>query len=92
MSSYFYILRLKSGQLYIGSTRDVDQRYKDHQSGKGCRTTRLDPPKALLYTEEFNTLTKAQKRENQVKKWTRAKKEMLAAGDPSKLQHWKRRS
>jgi putative endonuclease len=91
MTAYFYILRLQSGQLYIGSTKDLTQRYKDHKSGYGCRTTRLDPPAALLYTEEFKTITEAQKRENQVKRWSRAKKEVLAQGDPRKLKQWKRK-
>ncbi|MFW6147485.1 MAG: hypothetical protein ACOC6B_03735 [Thermodesulfobacteriota bacterium] len=35
------MLRPKSGQLYIGSITDVEQRYKDHCSGKACRTTEL---------------------------------------------------
>ena len=81
MPAWFYILRLKSGQLYIGSTTDLDQRYKDHCSGKACRTTQLDPPIAFLYSEELETLSDARRREAQVKRWSRGKREALASGD-----------
>ena len=85
MPAWFYILRLKSGQLYIGSTTDLDQRYKDHCCGKACRTTKLDPPVELVYSEEYDTFSKARRREAQIKHWSRAKKEALVAGDLSKL-------
>jgi predicted GIY-YIG superfamily endonuclease len=81
MPAWLYILRLKSGQLYIGSTTDLEQRYKDHCSGKACRTTQLDPPIALLYSEELDTFFDARRREAQVKRWSRGKREALASGD-----------
>ena len=85
MPAWLYILRLKSGQLYIGSTADLDQRYKDHCSGKACRTTQLDPPQKLLYSEELDSFSDARKREAQIKRWSRAKKETLVSGDLTKL-------
>ena len=85
MPAWFYILRLKSGALYIGATTDLDQRYKDHCSGKACRTTKLDPLVALVYSEEFETNFEARRREAQVKRWSRAKKEALVSGDQIKL-------
>jgi predicted GIY-YIG superfamily endonuclease len=81
MPAWFYILRLKSGALYIGATTELNQRYKDHCSGKACRTTSLDPPIALLYSEELETFSDARKREAQVKRWSRGKREALASGD-----------
>jgi putative endonuclease len=81
MTAWFYILRLKSGQLYIGSTANLDQRYKDHCSGTACRTTQLDPPVDLVYSEEVDTFSEARKREAQIKRWSRAKKEALVLGD-----------
>ena len=33
ISAWFYILRLRSGALYVGATTDIDQRYADHGSG-----------------------------------------------------------
>jgi len=66
MPAWFYILRLKSGVLYIGATTDLDQRYKDHCSSKACRTTKLDPPLKLVYAESFPDFSEARRRETQV--------------------------
>ena len=85
MPAWLYILRLKSGQLYIGSTTDLDQRYKDHCSGKACRTTKFDPPVGLVYSEKLDIFSEARKREAQIKRWSRAKKEALVSGDLIKL-------
>jgi putative endonuclease len=85
LSGWLYILRLKSGAYYIGATTDLDQRYKDHGSGKATRTTKLDPPAELIYSEKFETFVEARCRESQIKKWSRAKKEALVAGDFEKL-------
>jgi len=81
MSAWFYILRLRSGALYPGATTDLKRRYEEHCRGKACRTTELDPPVALVYSEQFPTFPEARRREAQVKKWSRAKKEALVAGD-----------
>jgi len=85
MTAWFYILQLKSGALYIGSTTELNQRYKDHCSGRACRTTKVDQPVALLYSEEFETFSEARKREAQIKRWSRAKKEALVSDDMQKL-------
>ena len=85
MSAWFYILRLKSGKLYMGATTDLDQRCNEHAKGKACRTTKLDPPIALIDSEEFKTNVEARRREAQVKRWSRAKKEALVSGDMAKL-------
>ena len=90
MPAWIYILRLKPDQLYIGSATNLENRYKDHCSGKACRTTKLDPPVAILYTEEFQTFIEARQREAQVKRWTRSKKEALVSGDLKTLRKlWK---
>ena len=87
MSAWFYILRLHSGQLYVGATTDIEQRWKDHVSGTACRTSKLDPPAAIVYCEEHPTFSDARRREAQVKRWSRAKREALVAGDASALHH-----
>jgi hypothetical protein len=43
MSAWFYILRLKSGALYVGATADLNQRYKDHCSGRHAEQHPLIP-------------------------------------------------
>jgi putative endonuclease len=85
VKAWFYILLLSSGTLYPGATKNLEERYKAHVAGKACRTTKLDPPVALVYSEEFQTFSEARKREAQIKRWTRAKKEALVAGDITKL-------
>ena len=85
MSEFVYILRLKSGGLYIGVSNDVNKRYTEHCKGKASRTTRLDPPVTIVYSEKFETIIDARHRETQLKRWTRAKKEALVAGDMEKL-------
>jgi putative endonuclease len=87
MTAWLYILRLKSGNLYIGATTDLKQRYQDHQNGKACRTTKLDPPVKVVYSESLPSFSDARKREAQIKRWSRAKKEALVAGDMVKLRN-----
>ena len=85
MPAYFYILRLRSGALYPGATKNIEERYKAHIAGKACRTTKLDPPVSLVYKEEFETFVEARCREAQIKRWSRSKKEALVLGDFDKL-------
>jgi len=85
MPSHFYILRLQSGALYMGATKDLEKRYERHLDGTGGGTTSTDPPVALIYSEEHESFSKARQREAQIKRWTRAKKEALVAGDKDKL-------
>jgi predicted GIY-YIG superfamily endonuclease len=86
MAAWFYIVRLRSGTLYLGATTDLKKRFEEHSSGRAGRTTTLDPPVALAYSEKFETFSEARHREKQVKRWSRAKKEALVSGDTSKLQ------
>ena len=85
MASWFYILCLRSGGLYVGSTTDLERRIEEHRTGKSGRTTALDPPFALVFQEEYATFGDARRRELQVKHWSRAKKESLVAGDDATL-------
>jgi len=87
MTAWTYILRLKSGQLYIGSTTNLDRRFAEHTAGQACRTTKLDPPVKVVYSELLPTFSNARKREGQIKRWSRAKKEALVAGDMVKLRN-----
>jgi len=81
LSAYLYILRLKSGNLYIGTTLDLHQRIQEHMDGRACRTTSLDPPFKLVLLEQHEAFTEARRREDQIKRWTRAKKEAFVSGN-----------
>jgi putative endonuclease len=80
-----YFLRLRSGILYVGASVDLEQRLDDHVSGQACRTTALDPPSALLRVEVCPTFSEARRREAQLKRWSRPKKEALIRGDFDRL-------
>lgn len=91
MPCWFYILRLQSKRPYCGSTKDKVRRYREHFAGTGCRTTKLDPPVAVVHEEEFETIRLARRREKQVKGWVRAKKEALIRGDLVELKRLSKR-
>jgi predicted GIY-YIG superfamily endonuclease len=91
VSAWFYILRLQSGSLYAGATRDLEHRWEEHRAGTACRTTRIDPPIELAYYEELPSFSAARRRESQVKGWTRAKKETLARGGIDSLRDLSKR-
>lgn len=80
-----YLLRLRSGIIYVGASLDLMQRLEDHAARRACQTTALDPASSVLHIECFGTFSQARQREAQIKRWTRAKKEALVAGDLATL-------
>ena len=74
---YVYMLRCGDGSLYSGITTDLERRLKKHNSGKGAKYTRSRLPVALAYYEEAENRSQASKREFELKKLTREKKEAL---------------
>ena len=82
---FFYILTCSDGSFYIGSTTNIKNRVKIHNQGKGATYTAKRRPVHLVYYEAFETLDDAVKRERQVKKWSRAKKEALIHGEMESL-------
>src|SRR5205807_8327925 len=62
-------------------TESLDQRISTHNSGKGAEWIKAHRGARLVYYESHATLGSARKREIQLKKWSRAKKEALIAGD-----------
>ena len=78
---FVYILHLHDGHLYVGCTDDLKRRTEEHRSRKGGRTTRLFGAGDVIYSEEFPTRAEAERREQQIKRWSRGKKLALAGGD-----------
>jgi len=74
---YFYIARCSDGTLYSGSCIDLKQREEKHNKGEGAKYTKHRRPIKFVYSEKFKSIGKALKREADVKKWTRDKKETL---------------
>ena len=50
-----YILELTDGKYYVGITRDMDKRYKQHLKGKGSNWTRLHKPVRIKQVIETTT-------------------------------------
>ncbi len=76
---YFYMLRCKDGSFYCGQTKDLNRRVKEHNEGgiKSAKYTRGRTPVLLVYFEKYRLLREAMKREIEVKKWKKSKKENL---------------
>ena len=66
-SYYVYVLRNPKGQLYIGSTNDLDRRVQQHQQGE-TRWTRNRGPWELVLSESFPTRADAMRRERNLKR------------------------
>ena len=76
---HFYILRCSDNSLYSGVTNNPEKREKEHNTSKSraSRFTRSRRPVKLVYTEKFQTLQEAMRREREIKKWIKVKKEDL---------------
>ena len=83
MSYFVYILRTSSNTLYIGQTNNLEKRIKEHKnkSSKSAKYIRYFKSFKLVYSEKHSTRESAMKREAQLKKWTRSKKETLLIGE-----------
>jgi predicted GIY-YIG superfamily endonuclease len=82
---FVYIVRCADDSLYIGETHDVSGRVAKHNEGSAAAHTAHRRPVRLVYTEEHATRADCLKRERQLKRWTRAKKEALIAGERALL-------
>ena len=74
---FLYILKNSFGDLYIGITENPEQRLKYHNEKRGAQFTKRDSEFKIVFLEEYETLATARKREIQIKKWRREKKQML---------------
>ncbi|QQG43323.1 MAG: GIY-YIG nuclease family protein [Candidatus Daviesbacteria bacterium] len=83
MPYFVYILRTSSQTLYIGQTNNLEKRLKEHQNktSKSAKYIKYFDSCQLVYTEEYPTRIEAMRREFQLKKWTKAKKESLISGN-----------
>lgn len=77
--NYTYIVRCRDGSLYTGWTTDVERRIKTHNAKKGAKYTKSRVPVELVYCESFETKEAAMKREAEIKKLSKKRKELLVA-------------
>ncbi|MGD1904094.1 MAG: GIY-YIG nuclease family protein [Geitlerinemataceae cyanobacterium] len=79
--AYVYVLECADGSLYTGSTRDLERRLWEHESGRGAKHTRGRLPVRLVFVEFFEDVGEAFAREKQIQGWSRRKKLALIASD-----------
>jgi putative endonuclease len=79
---FFYIARCRDDSLYSGITNDLKERLIEHNKGTGAKYTLARRPVTLVYSERYNSVSEARKREVQIKGWSRIKKEQLIKGFP----------
>ena len=75
----------------MGLTDDLEAREQTHNEGRGGSYTAKRRPVRLLYSEFFVDTIAAGAREQQLKRWSIAKKEALISGDLVALKHQSRR-
>ena len=63
---YVYILLLKNGQLYTGSTSDLKRRIKEHKN-RGAKFTSERQPVRLIHYEAYLLASDAYRRERFLK-------------------------
>lgn len=77
---YFcYMVVCADETYYTGWTTDPARRARQHNQGQGARYTRQRGPVRLVYVEELADRASAMRREAQIKRLPRAKKQQLAA-------------
>jgi putative endonuclease len=84
MSFYVYILLCIDGSFYTGYTKDLNERTKLHENGKGAKYTKFHKPQKLAYVELFNSRSCAMKRERAIKKLTHQQKQELIISQTKK--------
>jgi putative endonuclease len=76
---YFYLLRCSDDSLYAGICIDLEKRVEIHRNGKGAKYTRSRLPVTLVFHEQHGSKGDALRREAEVKKWTKQRKERLVS-------------
>ncbi|GMG88532.1 GIY-YIG nuclease family protein [Biformimicrobium ophioploci] len=79
---HLYLVRTSKGHLYTGITTDVARRFSEHCDGvRGAKALRGRGPLQLAFSIEVGSRTDAQRLEIAIKRWPKARKEQLVAGN-----------
>jgi len=85
MPFFVYMLRCTDASYYCGQTDDIASRLEQHYAGEIAYTSTRKPVQ-LVWQGEFESREVAIAFEQQIKGWSRAKKEALIAGDWDRIQ------
>lgn len=78
---HLYIAECADGSYYTGITKDVEARIDTHNAGKGSKYTATHGPVKLLFQEPQADYSAALRREYQVKRLSKERKVLFAAGE-----------
>jgi putative endonuclease len=81
MGFWVYILRCDDGSYYTGHTENLEDRINQHHTGALGGYTATRRPLTLVFAQEGTTREEALSAEQQIKGWTRKKKEAMLCGD-----------
>ena len=90
MQFWVHILRCSDGSYYTGHTDDMDKRLSEHEQGPAADWTRRRKPVVLVWSDWTSSRYEALEFERRVKRWSRAKKEALIAGDWARVGYFAR--
>ena len=74
---YVYMIKNPKSKLCVGITGNPHERILNHNQKRGAKFTKYIPDFEIVFLEQYDTLSQARKREIQIKKWRRDKKENL---------------
>ena len=74
---FVYIIKNSIGKLYVGVSKNPDERVLYHNKKQGAKFTKYKSDFSVVFSEKYQTLKEALEREIQIKKWRREKKEFL---------------
>jgi putative endonuclease len=64
---YVYVIQSRmNGRFYVGSTKDVENRLREHNAGES-KSTHAGKPWELLHVESYGTLAEARRQESKIK-------------------------
>ena len=82
---WVYILECADGSYYTGHTDNLEKRLASHQSGDIAGYTSARLPVKLVFSQSVPSREEALSAEQQIKGWSRAKKEAMMQGDWAKV-------
>ncbi len=74
---FVYMIKNSANKLYVGITENINNRLDYHNTKRGAKFTKYSSDFKCVFLEKYSSLAEARKREIQIKKWSRKKKEFL---------------
>lgn len=83
---FVYMIKNSRNELYVGISENPYERVLAHNRKLGAKFTKHKTDYRIIFLEKHKNLTEARRRETQIKKWRRDKKEMLIKRFESNLE------